>query len=98
MDFFGRVLARVRAYRQARAERQALQVLLQRGDERMLRDVGLLLVKTENTAPRCEPMPQAKERRWTAPLIRLLPPPLRRRGAPPVAASESPNDREKPAA
>lgn len=100
MDIFGKVLARIRRYRQMRAEREALRLLIARKDEHMLRDVGLLLVETENVPPYCEPMPQAKERRWTAPLIRLLPPPLRKRdsAAAAPATQGSRDDREKPAA
>ncbi len=100
MDIFGKLLARIRRYRQTRAEREALRLLIARKDEHMLRDVGLVLVETENAAPYCEPIPQAKERRWTAPLIRLLPPPLRKRdGAAATSATHgSRDDREKPAA
>ncbi len=101
MDIFGKLLARIRRYRQTRAEREALRLLIARKDEHMLRDVGLVLVETENVDPYCEPMPQAKERRWTAPLIRLLPPPLRNRNGATATASathSSQDDREKPAA
>ena len=99
MNIFGKVLARIRRYRQVRAEREALRLLIARKDEHMLRDVGLVLVETENVDPYCEPMPQAKERRWTAPLIRLLPPPLRKRnGAAASSTHNSRDDREKPAA
>jgi len=61
-------------YRRERAEREALRLLVARGDRRLLRDAGLMLAEKD----RCEPLPRAKERRWTAPLIRL-PPPLPRR-------------------
>jgi len=61
-------------YRRERAERAALRMLIARGDRRLLRDAGLMLTDGD----RCEPLPRAKERRWTAPLIRL-PPPLPRR-------------------
>ena len=76
-------------YRQARAEREALRLIVARKDKRLLRDVGLEVVDTENSAPRCEPLPQAKERRWTAPLIRLPPPSPRKRGEGNVATSSS---------
>lgn len=95
MNIFGKILAAARRYRQVRAERKALQLLIARGDQRMLRDVGLLLVETDGVAPYCERMPQTKERHWTAPLIRLLPPSLRKR--PPIA-NDSVRDEEKPAA
>jgi len=63
-------------YRRERAEREALRLLVARGDRRLLRDAGLMLTERD----RCEPLPQAKERRWTAPLIRLPPPSPRKRG------------------
>lgn len=91
MDIFGKILAKVRGYRQARAEREALRLLVERKDRRLLRDVGLDLV--EGDAPRCEPMPQTRERRWTAPLIRLPRPSPRERDEAHVRG-----EREKPAA
>ena len=99
MDIFGRMLTTIRRYRQARAEREALRLLIERRDDRLLRDAGMILV--EAGKPHCEPLPQMKERRWTAPLIRLLPPPLRRRGkaeSAPVAQDNDRYGREKPAA
>ena len=87
MKWIAAIVERIERYRQARAERQALRLLLQRRDRRLLRDAGLDLV--EGPVPTCEPLPQAKERRWTAPLIRLLPPSRRRR---------SEDERRKPAA
>lgn len=62
------MLATTRRYRQARAEREALRLLLARKDARLLRDAGLALV--EDVVPRCAPLPQAAERRWSAPLLR----------------------------
>lgn len=59
-------------HRQKRMEREALRLLVARGDRRLLRDVGLDLA--EGSRLGCEPLPQTKERRWTAPLIRLPPP------------------------
>lgn len=100
MNIFGKVLARLRRYRQARAEREALRLLIARKDEHMLRDVGLELIDTENAVlRRCEPLPQASERRRTAPLIRLLPPSHRKRDEGDTAASSNRgNGCEKPAA
>ena len=46
MDIFGKLLAMIRRYRQTRAEREALRLLIARKDEHMLRDVGLVLVET----------------------------------------------------
>jgi len=63
-------------YRREGAERAALRLLVVRGDRRLLRDAGLMLTDGD----RCEPLPRAKERRWTAPLIRLPPPSPRKRG------------------
>ena len=63
-------------YRQKHAEREALRLLIARGDGRLLRDAGLVQTDGE----RCAPLPRAKERRWTAPLIRLPPPSPRKRG------------------
>ena len=57
---------------QRRAEREALRLLVARGDMHLLRDAGLSL--NGGGHPRYEPLPRAKERRWTAPLIRLPPP------------------------
>lgn len=96
MIIFAKMLARLKRIRQARAEREALRLLIARKDERMLRDVGLELIDTENAVlRRCEPLPQTKERRWTAPLIRLLPPSHRKRDERGAAVG---NDWEKPAA
>jgi len=69
-------------YRQRQAERKALRLLVARKDRRLLRDAGLNLVDADE--PRCEPLLQTKERRWTAPLIPLRPPsPPRRQGTAP---------------
>ncbi|WLR94630.1 hypothetical protein [Shinella zoogloeoides] len=98
MGIFGKVLEFVKRYCQSRAEREALRLLIARGDERLLRDVGLRLVEMENETLRCEPLPQTKERRWTAPLIRLSPPSPRKRGegdAAPLSSSTRPNGNEK---
>ena len=102
MIIFAKMLARLKRIRQARAEREALRLLIARKDERMLRDVGLELIDTENAVlRRCEPLPQTKERRWTAPLIRLrlLPPSTWSEGdVAPAAANNSCKAAEKPAA
>ncbi|WP_313529631.1 hypothetical protein [Shinella sp.] len=76
-------------YRQKRTEREALRMLITRGDRRLLRDVGLDLV--EGNRPGCEPLPQTKERRWTAPLIRLPSPSARKRSEGDGAAVSSSN-------
>jgi len=73
-------------HRQKRMEREALRLLVARGDRRLLRDAGLDLV--DGSRPGCEPLPQTKERRWTAPLIRL-PSPSRKRNERDGAASSS---------
>ncbi|WP_150129870.1 hypothetical protein [Sinorhizobium sp. RAC02] len=78
MGIFGKLLEMVERYRQARAEREALRLLIARKDVRLLRDAGLGL--PEDAEPRCTPLPQTKERRWTAPLFRLPPPSPRNRG------------------
>lgn len=76
-------------HRQKRTEREALRLLIARGDRRLLRDAGLDLV--EGSRLGCEPLAQAKERRWTAPLIRLPPPAVRRRSEKDSAAISSSN-------
>ncbi|MFT4159973.1 hypothetical protein [Shinella sp.] len=101
MGILENALERLREWHRRRAEREALRLLLARRDRRLLRDAGLKLIETENDIPRCEPLPQTKERRWTAPLIRLLSPSPRKRDEG-DAASASPGksgkEREKPAA
>ncbi|RFZ89347.1 hypothetical protein D0Y60_01580 [Shinella sp. WSJ-2] len=74
-------------HRRKRTEREALRLLIARGDRRLLRDAGLDLV--EGSRLGCEPLPQAKERRWTAPLIRLPVPAARRRNETDGATSSS---------
>lgn len=74
-------------HRQKRMEREALRLLVARGDRRLLRDAGLDLV--EGSRLGCEPLPQTKERRWTAPLIRLPAPAARRRNEKDGATSSS---------
>lgn len=96
MGIFTRVLERMKRYRQKRAERAALQMLVARKDRRLLRDAGLDLV--EAGRPFCEALPRMKERRWTAPLIRLPPPTLRRQGDADDALASPGNRWEKPAA
>lgn len=86
-------------FRRRQAEREALRLLIARRDTRLLRDVGLTLAK--GTARGYETLPQAKERRWTAPLIRLrlLPPRPRSEGnVAPATANNIRDTTEKPAA
>lgn len=93
MDILGKFLRWWAPYSQRRAERKALHLLVARKDRRLLRDAGLDLV--EGSEPRCEPLPQTKERRWTAPLIRFLPPSPRKRAQGNIAPGTT---TEKPAA
>lgn len=74
-------------HRQKLMEQEALRLLIARGDRRLLRDAGLDLV--EGSRLGCEPLPQTKERRWTAPLIRLPVPAARRRNEKDGATSSS---------
>ncbi|TAA62844.1 hypothetical protein [Shinella sp. JR1-6] len=86
-------------FRRRQAEREALRLLIARRDTRLLRDVGLTLA--EGSPRGYEQLPQAKERRWTAPLIRLrlLPPSTWSEGdVAPAAANNSCKAAEKPAA
>jgi hypothetical protein len=76
MGIFGKLVEMVERYRQARAEREALRLLIARKNARLLRDAGLTL--PEDGEPRYTPLPQTKERRWTAPLFRLPAPSPRR--------------------
>ena len=101
MGILENALERLREWHRRRAEREALRLLVARRDRRLLRDAGLNLIETENDIPRCEPLPQTKERRWTAPLIRLLPPSPGNRGdedAATASPGRSGQEREKPAA
>ncbi|GMB82139.1 hypothetical protein NN6n1_29220 [Shinella zoogloeoides] len=101
MGILKKALKRLREWRQRQAEREALRLLVARRDRRLLRDAGLNLIEAENDVLRCEPLPQTKERRWTAPLIRLLPPSPRKRDegdAANASAGRSGKEREKPAA
>jgi hypothetical protein len=80
MDVLKELRRMVGRYRQSRAEREALRILIERRDRRLLRDAGLTLL--QDGGPRCEPLPQTKERRWRAPLARLSPPsPLKPAGS-----------------
>lgn len=97
MGIWEETLERWKRWRQARAEREALRLLVARRDRRLLRDVGLNLIEAENEVLRCEPLPQTRERRWTAPLFRLPPPP-RKRDEGDVAGASPGKEREKPAA
>lgn len=81
MGIFARLLKTGASYRRRQAEREALRLLVARGDARMLRDVGLTLIEGSNRG--YDRLPQIKERRWTAPLIYL----------PPSALSSSTNKR-----
>ena len=99
MGIWEDTLERWKRWRQARAEREALRLLVARRDRRLLRDVGLTLA--EGSPRGYEQLPQAKERRWTAPLIRLrlLPPSTWSEGdVAPAAANNSCKAAEKPAA
>lgn len=91
MGVFANVLEMMQRYRQGRAERAALAMLVARKDRRLLRDAGLDLV--EAGKPQCAPLPRAKERRWTAPLIRLPPPSPRKQGEGDGALASSGNMR-----
>jgi hypothetical protein len=77
MTILTRLIEKMRQRSEAKARRDALQMLLMRRDKRLLRDAGLALVDDGIGSPRCEPLPQKRERRWTAPLIRLIPPSTR---------------------
>lgn len=88
MNTFETLLDIWQRYRQKRTEREALRMLIARGDRRLLRDVNFDLV--EGSRLGCEPLPQTKERRWTAPLIRL-PSPSRKRGEGDVTPTSSSN-------
>ena len=93
MGIIGKLREEWMRFRRRQAEREALRLLIARRDTRLLRDVGLTLA--EGSPRGYETLPQAKERRWTAPLIRLLPPSHRKRGERGAAVG---NDWEKPAA
>lgn len=99
MGIIGKLTEEWMQFRRRQAEREALRLLVARRDRRLLRDVGLTLA--EGTARGYETLPQAKERRWTAPLIRLqlLQPRTRSEGdVAPAAANNSRKTTEKPAA
>lgn len=99
MGIIGKLLEQWMRFRRRQAEREALRLLVARRDIRLLRDVGLTLV--EGSGRGYAHLPQVRERRWTAPLIRLPPPSPRRRGedvAAPASASNIHNTTEKPAA
>jgi hypothetical protein len=87
MDVLEELRRMVGRYRQLRAEREALRILIERRDRRLLRDAGLTLLR--DGGPRCEPLPQTKERRWRAPLARRLSPPFPLRQAGGDAAPSS---------
>ncbi|MCR6499797.1 hypothetical protein MUO32_12175 [Shinella sp. CPCC 101442] len=88
MDILTKLRTLLARYRQKRLEREALRLLIARGDRRLLRDAGLSLAEGDH--PRVEPLPRTKERRWTAPLIRLPRPSLHKHVGRDVApASES---------
>ena len=97
MTFFTRLLEKMRQRSEANARRDALQMLLMRRDKRLLRDAGLALVDDGSGSPRCEPLPQKRERRWTAPLIRLISPSTRSKPEDhaPVAVRERGEDSRK---
>lgn len=99
MGIIGKLREEWMRFRRRHAEREALRLLVARRDTRLLRDVGLTLA--EGSPRGCEQLPQAKERRWTAPLIRLrlLPPSTWSEGdVAPAAANNSCKAVEKPAA
>jgi hypothetical protein len=99
MGIIAKLLEQWMRFRRRQAEREALRLLVARRDIRLLRDVGLTLV--EGSERGYALLPQVRERRWTAPLIRLPPPSPRRRSdgdAAPVSASNIHNVKEKPAA
>ncbi|WP_411036644.1 hypothetical protein [Shinella sp. BYT-45] len=99
MTIWEKLLGMWTSYSQRQAERKALRLLVARKDRRLLRDAGLNLI--EGSAPRCEPLPRRKERRWTAPLIRLPPPSFRLRGeghGTPFSSDNAQGTEEKPAA
>ena len=97
MTFFTRLLEKMRRRSEAKARRDALQMLLMRRDKRLLRDAGLALVDDGSGSPRCEPLSQKRERRWTAPLIRLISPSTRSKPKDhaPVAALKREEDGRK---
>ena len=97
MTFLTRLFEKMRQRNEAKARRDALQMLLMRRDKRLLRDAGLALVDDDSGSPRCEPLPQKRERRWTAPLIRLISPSTRSKPKDhaPVAARERGEDSRK---
>jgi hypothetical protein len=99
MGIIGKLREEWMRFRRRQAEREALRLLIARRDTRLLRDVGLTLA--EGSPRGYETLPQAKERRWTAPLIRLrlLPPSTWSEGdVAPAAANNSCKAAEKPAA
>jgi hypothetical protein len=98
MDILERLRRMMAHHRQKRAEREALRILVARKDRRMLRDAGLDLIEGSN--PGCKPLPQTKERRWTAPLIRLHHPrssPERSRRTPHFAPHPMPQESDRQA-
>ena len=97
MTILTRLIEKMRQRSEAKARRDALQILLMRRDKRLLRDAGLALVDDGSGSPRCEPLPQKRERRWTAPLIRLISPSTRAKPKDhaPVAARERGEDSRK---
>ena len=97
MTILTRLIEKMRQRSEAKARRDALQMLLMRRDKRLLRDAGLALVDDGSGSPRCEPLPQKRERRWTAPLIRLIPPLMRSKPKDhaPVAARERTKESRK---
>ena len=94
MGIFGTLRDHWIRFRRRQVEREALRLLVARRDTRLLRDAGLALA--EDGTGSCEPLPQVKERHWTAPLIRLRPP-SRKRGKGDVMPALH-GTREKPAA
>jgi hypothetical protein len=99
MGIIGKLREEWVQFRRRQTERAALRLLVARGDSRLLRDGGLTLA--EGTVHGCEQLPHAKERRWTAPLIRLQLPPPCTRGDGNVAPATANNIRdttEQPAA
>ncbi len=57
MNIFGRLLKRLKAAvdrrRQSRAEREAFRLIVARGDDHLLRDIGLTLHEAESFDPSC---------------------------------------------
>lgn len=90
MGVFKKLMKRMEHYRQARAEREALRLVMMRKDTRLLRDAGLTLIEGPRGSAACEAL--TKEWRWKAPVIRLPSPSPRRRGEGDIAPS-SDNDR-----